>query len=541
MGETVVERWRQRMQLVEGCTLPQTVPALLDAAVDRFVERPALVFFDDKRTLSYGALRELSCRLANGLAQCGLAKGMRVGVMLGNRPEFPITWLAIARLGAVMVPINPSYTPRELTYVLSDSSASTLVIEDASLPTLDQCSDRPAGLEDDRVVVVGDALRASARRWADLVAGGAPSHAPAEPIHRDDLLNIQYTSGTTGFPKGCMLSHDYWLVISRSAFAIDRDPAARMLSAQPWFYMDPQWHFLKALWSGAAVYCAKRPSLSRYIFWVKQYGIEWCQFPQLAMQQPEALDDGATRLKQAFLSGWRGEMVVEFERRFKVIGRDIFGMTEIGTGTAMPFDADDMVGSGSCGLPGPWRRARICDAKGREVGPGEIGELEISGRAILQGYWNKKQATEAACRKGWFRTGDLFRRDERGYYYIVGRIKEMIRRSGENISAQEIEAVVQMLPEISDVAAVAVPDPKRGEEVKLCVQLKPGIARSDCSVERIEAHCRSHLAPFKVPRYYAYLDVLPRTSSDKIAKHLLTAPDEDARRDSFDRVDALWR
>ena len=126
------------MQLVERCALPQTVPALLDAAVDRFVERPALVFFDDKRTLSYGALRELSCRLANGLAQCGLAKGMRVGVMLGNRAEFPITWLAIARLGAVMVPINPSYTPRELAYVLSDSSASTLVIEDASLPTLEQ-------------------------------------------------------------------------------------------------------------------------------------------------------------------------------------------------------------------------------------------------------------------------------------------------------------------------------------------------------------------------------------------------------------------
>ncbi|MGD0187965.1 MAG: class I adenylate-forming enzyme family protein [Roseiarcus sp.] len=541
MGEAVIERWQERMRTVEGCLLPETVPALVDAAADRFAERPVLVFFDDERTLSYASLRELSCRLANGLAHGGLGKGMRVGVMLGNRAEFPVTWLALARIGAVMVPINPSYTPRELGYVLTDSGTSALVIEQGLLPTLARCPDRPAALGDDRVVVVGDAAPPPSRRWADLVAGGAPSYAAAQPIGRDDLLNIQYTSGTTGFPKGCMLSHDYWLVISRSACAMDRDPAGRLLSAQPWFYMDPQWHFLKAVWSGAAVYCARQPSLGRYISWIKQYGIEWCQFPQLAMQQPEAADDGATRLKQAFLSGWRGESAIAFERRFKVIGRDIFGMTEIGTGTAMPFDAIDMAGKGSCGLPGPWRRARITGPDGREVEPGETGELEIAGRAILQGYWNKPEATREALRGGWFRTGDLFRRDERGYHYIVGRIKEMIRRSGENIAAREIEAVVQMLPEISDVAAIPVPDARRGEEVKLCIQLKLGLTPADCPVERLEAHCRGHLAPFKVPRYYAYLETFPRTSSNKIAKHLLVARDDDPRRGCFDRIDALWR
>lgn len=539
--DAVVECWQARMRLVEGCALPASVPAFVDAAAARFAERPVLVFFEDGRTVSYAELQELSCRLANGLAALGIGKGARVGVMLGNRAEFPITWIALARIGAVMVPINPSYTARELAYVLIDSGASALVLEEECLPTLAACADRPAALGDDRVIVVGAALPAPARHWSDLAAAGAATHAPSEPVGADDLLNIQYTSGTTGFPKGCMLSQDYWLVVARSASTVDRELAARLLSAQPWFYMDPQWHFLKALWSGAAVYCARRPSLGRYVGWLKEFGIEWCQFPQLALKQPEAPDDARTRLKQAFLSGWRPEAEHEFEQRFKAVGRDIFGMTEIGTGTAMPFDAFDMVGKGSCGLPGPWRHARICDGEGRELGSGETGELEIAGRAIFKGYWNKPEANRSSFRGEWFRTGDLFRRDERGYYYIVGRIKEMIRRSGENISAREVEAVALLLSEIEDAAAVPVPDPRRGEEVMLYMQLKSGFAPADCPIDRVEQHCRRLLAPFKVPRYYAYIEAFPRTSSNKIARHLLTEAGRELPHGTYDRVDAVWR
>jgi acyl-CoA synthetase (AMP-forming)/AMP-acid ligase II len=534
-------RWKARMNAVEACTLPETVPDLLDSATNRYGERIALNFFEDDISVTYQTLRDLTCRVADGFTKMGITKGDRVAVMLSNRLEFAVSWIAIGRIGAIMVPINPNYTPRELLYVLNDSGALALVIEDSFLPTLTEIAGAASSLKNDKVVVAGKLENANGRlHWDDLLVKDQGCVETVQ-VARDDLLNIQYTSGTTGLPKGCMLSHDYWLVITRTSIAVDSEPAVRLLTAQPWFYMDPQWHLLKTLWSGGTLYCAKRPSLSRYISWLKKYKIEWCQFPKLAMQQPTEDDDGNTRLKHAFLSGWRGDAELHFESRFAATGRDIFGMTEIGMALAMPGDAVNMIGKGSCGLPTPWRKARICNASGEEALPGEVGELEISGRAILQGYWNKPEATAAAFNGVWFRTGDLFRCDDQGYYYIVGRIKEMIRRSSENISAREIESVVQMLPEVFDAAAVPVPDERRGEEVKLYIQLKPGFTPADCDVAKLQSHCEKLLAPFKVPRYYSFIEEFPRTSSNKIAKSALTNSAIDPLKNAYDRVDSIWR
>jgi crotonobetaine/carnitine-CoA ligase len=215
-------------------------------------------------------------------------------------------------------------------------------------------------------------------------------------------------------------------------------------------------------------------------------------------------------------------------------------MTEIGSGLSMPMEAEDMVGSGACGIPAPFREARIADPDGKTVAPGEIGELLVRGRSILLGYYKNPEATAAAFHGEWFRTGDLFQQDENGYYRIVGRVKDMIRRAGENIAAREVEAVIVAMPEIAEAAALPVKDDTRGEEIKVYVGLLPGARPVDELLPTLIQHCQENLAPFKVPRYYAFVDKLPRTVSDKVAKAKIIAETPDLRIGSYDRVAESW-
>lgn len=200
-----------------------------------------------------------------------------------------------------------------------------------------------------------------------------------------------------------------------------------------------------------------------------------------------------------------------------------------------------MIGSGSCGKPAPFREARIADENGRELASEEIGELQLRGPGMFQGYYKNAEATAAVFADGWFRTGDLFRRDERGYFYIVGRMKDMIRRSGENVAAREVEAVLRQLPQVEEAAAVPVPDPVRGEEIKVYVVLRAGFDPSNVPPDVIVSHCEVNLARFKVPRYIAYHHQLPKTPTGKIAKKLLLQEAADLRVGAFDRIEGCWR
>lgn len=534
---------------------PATLGEFLRRQARAHGDTVAAVYFEEGQEVTYNDLDRAADRLAAGLLRMGVRKGTHVSVMLPNVKEFAITWFALGRLGAVMVPTNTAYTASELAFLLTDADCQFMVIDAEFLPRLAELDPWPPLLARGRVIVRGGAP-ADMASWQAVHDGGGPGDGPGgngqgdgdgpfaapSPVSATDLLNLQYTSGTTGFPKGCMLSHEYWVLLSHLA-ALQRGQAQnvkRTLIWAPFFYMDPQWQLLMTLRLGGTAFIARRMSLTRFMDWVVDFGIEYCAFPEPALKRfPPSDRDRQTRLKFINSFGWSAEGNLEVERRFGVVARNTFGMTEIGSGISLPPEATHMVGTGTCGLPSPFREVRILAPDGNEVPRGEIGELWIAGRAILWGYYKRPEANAESFRGRWFRTGDLFRQDERGYYHIVGRIKDMIRRAGENISAREVEAVLRRLDEVEDVAALPVPDPLRREEVKVALMLRAGLGPDDCPPDKVLAHCERHLAAFKVPRYIAYVDDFPRTPTRKIAKNKMTAGDP--RQGAYDRIDGVWR
>ncbi len=442
--------------------------------------------------------------------QFGEASGARIAVLARNHPRQVVLQFACARAGAIFVPLNWRLTQAELAPILADADPA-MVFHDADF----EVPPHPARhLDLSSLETLGEhGTRApdSARRgW-------------------DEPMTLLYTSGTTGKPKGVIVTEAncFWGNVN---FALGSmvDADSVLLCDMPLFHTAGLFAAVRVpLWAGGSVWISSGFDPQKTIARIADADLaitHYFSVPQMATtlwQHPDFVPEKFAGLK-LYATGGAPNPKAQVER-FAEAGirfSDGFGMSETGSNFGMPVrDIDLLIAkAGSCGLPFASVRARIADPSGAEVADGAPGELWLKGPSITPGYWNQPGLTEAAFTDGWFRTGDIARRDADGFLFIVDRAKDMFISGGENVYPAEVEAAIAELPGIAEAAVIGLPDPRWGEVG--CAFVVPRAGHAIDSQELI-AHCRSRLAKFKVPAKVVIAKALPRTGSGKVQKHLL--------------------
>jgi len=499
-------------------------PADVDWTLGELVERRAVDHGDrvalrsgDGVTVSYAQLAARVAGVRSLLTDRGLCVGDRVGLVMANSVAYPIAWLGVTSAGMGAVPVNTRSGPVDARYLL-DHSGAGLVLADAS--TRDLVAAATDGLDRSVAIEVVDDDHA----WPDVAGTASADVTPAA------LANIQYTSGTSGFPKGCMLSHRYWQQIGRAAVDLLRLTADDvLLTAQPFSYVDPLWNTVAALRAGAELVVLDGFHPSSFMRDVARLGVTvfYClaTMSVLLLRQPPAAHDRAHRLRRVSCSAIPPELHAELERRWGVAWYEVYGMTETGLNIGvLDDDHDELVGSGSLGEVLADCEARVVDPDGVDVRAGTEGELLLRGLGMMDGYLDDPDATAAFFADGWAHTGDLVVRDAAGRMALRGRRKDMIRRAGENVAAAEVEATLVTHPAVLECAVLGVPDDVVGEELRAVVVPAAGSAPT---APDLRDFLTGRLARFKVPRYWEFRGALPHTPSERVAKHRLGPPEGD--------------
>jgi len=480
----------------------------------RFGDKPLFLLGD--LAVSYADYDARTNRIAGGLAALGLGRGDRAAVLLPNGVEIVETYLAVAKLGAVTVPLNPMFTPREIEYVVTNSRAKLLVTTAREAGRIHTLRARLPSL---RALVTTEAEVAAAIPWTAVAAGAA---APPAAVDPDDVAMILYTSGTTGNPKGAMLTHRGLLDNACAVVeAVGFRETDRSLCVLPLFHLFAiAFDYLQMMTAGGSTVIVERfdagPALElierhrvSVLVGVPTMFIYLFEHPDRARRDLVSLrlgDTGGGPVPTALKTDW--------QRAVGMTLLESYGLTE-----ASPVVTIERPGrprrEGSCGLTLPGMETRVVDAGGREVPPGAPGELLVRGPNVMKGYFEMPEATAKTIVDGWLHTGDLVRKDADGYVYMVDRLKHMIICGGYNIYPKEIENVLHGHPAVLECAVVGVPDPVKGEIPKACLVLKEGARATG---DEIQAFCRQSLAAYKVPRVVEFLASLPKTATGKIRK-----------------------
>ena len=528
----------------------QTIGDCFDETVARFPDRDALISLHQELRYTWQELQAAVDQAARALLALGVKEGDRVGIWSPNCAEWTITQFATAKIGAILVNINPSYRTHELEYALKQSGASTLILQGKFkssdyVATLAELAPelreggpgtfKSAKLPELKRVVCLDADRALTGMfsWQSMLAHAAEVSAEhlAEvqgTLQFDDPINIQYTSGTTGAPKGATLSHHNILnngfFVARTMALTEED---RMVIPVPLYHcFGMVMGNLGCVTHGATmIYPGDGFDPEATLRAVSEerattlYGVPTMFIAEL--EHPEVEHFDLSSLRTGIMAG----SICPIEVMRKVIERmnmkDVticYGMTETSpvsfqTQTDAPLEKRVT----TVGTIHPHLEVKLVSPEtGAVVGRGETGELCTRGYSVMLGYWNNEEATAKAIDSaGWMHTGDLATMDDEGYVAIVGRIKDMIIRGGENIYPREIEDFLYTHPAISDVQVIGVPDEKYGEEVMAWVKLAEGQA---LTADELKAFCKGKIAHYKVPRYVKFVDEFPMTVTGKIQK-----------------------
>ncbi len=507
----------------EGRVPTDTVWDLVARRADLSGDEPLVTFVEDGRPDVSWSWPEIVGRaggMAARLAELGVAPGQAVALFGLNSADYIVALAGLARLGAVAVPLNALLTPREIAWQLADAGAVALVAEVEGTKRMDEAA-AATGFRGPRL-----SLRGEADGWEVPPGAGTSDLPPPGPA---DVFEILYTSGTTGHPKGVMLTH--------RSLAAEADNVASYWAARPddvFLAVLPLFHInaqlvtlLPAVAAGARLVVARGFSARGWIDLVRTHGVTISSMVgtqvRMLMATPERPTDADNRLRCIpYGLNVPLDMWAAFEQRFGAPLCNIYGLTEaVAIASAAPLYGDRRIPS--VGRPARGKTIGIFAEDGTELPPGTEGEIRIRGEpgvSLMLGYHNRPEETAGALQDGWLCTGDIGTLDADGYLTFVDRGKDMIKRAGENVSASEVEMVVGEFPGVAEVAVVGRHDPVRDEAVVAFVVPAAG---SELDVAALDAHCRAGLARFKVPEEYRVVEALPRTSIGKVEKKTLRA------------------
>jgi acyl-CoA synthetase (AMP-forming)/AMP-acid ligase II len=462
--------------------------------------------------------------LVERFGRAGYGSGHRVGILLENRPAYFLTWFALNALGVSVVPINPDLRATELQYLIGHSEIVAAVV----LPS------RRKDIEDAaRATGIAIAVMAA----DDEVMPGAPAKALARTgLRRNEECAVLYTSGTTGYPKGCVLTNDYFLISAEwyagvGGLCAMRRGIERMLTPLPTFHMNAMATSTMAMLAlGGCLIPLDRFHPKSWWQSVRESRATVIHYlgvmPAILMAAAQSEADCDHQVRFGFGAGVPRDLHLSFESRFGFPLIEAWAMTETGAGAVIAATHEPRHPGTSCvGRPPSELQVRLVRDDGSDAPVGEVGELLVRqhGSEPRRGFFNRylkdPEATQAAWADGWFHTGDLVKQDELGRIYFIDRNKNIIRRSGENISAVEVERVLCEHPSVKAAAVAAVADPLRGDEVFACVQLENDSDEGkdrNALADALVRWCIGRLAYFKAPGYVAFVDSLPVTSTQKV-------------------------